>query len=201
MDTGIEKTLKALKKNKIEAVFYERSSEAVTALLTEIAPDQTVGIGGSVTVKSLELPEKLLERGNQVFFHWLNPEKSSEIRRNALKADIYLSSTNALTEEGQLVNIDGVGNRVVGMIYGPKKVFIICGINKIVGNLDEAIQHIKSNTYKNARRLNLKTPCAVTGNCNDCDSPQRMCSVTTIIHRKPAETELKVILIGEELGY
>jgi len=202
MDSRIERTLKALKKNKIDACYYERSEAAVAALLDEIKPADTVGIGGSVTVSSLEIPQKLLARGNKVYFHWLEaPEKRAETRKKAVQADVFLASGNALTEAGELVNIDGTGNRVCGMIFGPKKVIIVCGINKLVKNLDEALKYIKSNTYKNARRLNLKTPCAVTGNCNDCDSPQRMCNVTTIIHRKPMETELKVILIGEELGY
>jgi hypothetical protein len=87
------------------------------------------------------------------------------------------------------------------MIYGPKKVFIICGVNKLAKNVDDGLQRIKDNAYKNARRLKLNTPCAVTGKCSDCSSPQRMCNVTTIINKKPGQTEMEVILIGEELGY
>jgi NAD-dependent dihydropyrimidine dehydrogenase PreA subunit len=124
-----------------------------------------------------------------------------EAREKASRADVYLSSTNALTEEGKLVNIDGLGNRVASMIYGPKKVYILCGINKITKNLDEALQRIKDNTYKNARRLKLETPCAYTEKCTDCSSPQRMCSVTTIIERRPYKTDFEVIIIGQELGY
>jgi hypothetical protein len=124
-----------------------------------------------------------------------------EAREKAAKADVYLTSTNAVTENGQLVNIDGTGNRVAAMIFGPKKVFVICGINKIASNLDTAMQRIKENTYKNARRLKLKTPCAETEKCNDCRSPQRMCNITTIIERKPNKTAMEVIIIKEELGY
>jgi NAD-dependent dihydropyrimidine dehydrogenase PreA subunit len=175
----------------------------VNYLLENISKDAKVGFGGSVTVKSLNVPEKLIERGNEVLFHWLEstPEGMDNARKNAEQADIYISSTNALTEEGQLVNIDGVGNRVASMIFGPKKVFILCGINKITKDLDAAMQRIKDNAYKNARRLKLNTPCAVNEKCIDCRSPQRMCKVTTIINRKPTLTDLEVILIGEELGF
>lgn len=203
MDERIERTINALRKNKIEACYYEDSETALHALLKEISEKATVGVGGSVTVNNLEIPQKLAARGNKVFFHWLEsePERKAEARRNAGRADVYLSSTNALTEQGQLVNIDGVGNRVSSMIFGPRKVIIICGVNKIVENVDEALKRIKSTAYQNARRLNLATPCAITGECNDCDSPQRMCNVTTIIERKPGETELKVVIIGEEVGF
>ncbi|MPN17345.1 hypothetical protein SDC9_164698 [bioreactor metagenome] len=87
------------------------------------------------------------------------------------------------------------------MIFGPKKVYIICGINKLAENLEKAIERIKENTYKNARRLNLKTPCAITGKCNDCDSPQRMCSVTAILEKKPSKIDIEIIIINKSLGY
>ena len=203
MNIIVEKTIEALKKNNMEASYYEDSNSAISDLLMEIKVDETVGIGGSVTVKNLEIPEKLLERGNKIFYHWLENTKEgmTEARRNAMKADVYIASTNALTEKGQLVNCDGTGNRVAAMIYGPEKVFIICGINKIVKDLDAALDRIKAYTYLNARRLKLNTPCAITGKCNDCDSAQRMCSVTTIIDKSPRETKIKVLLIGEELGF
>ncbi|MGE5631013.1 MAG: lactate utilization protein [Caulobacteraceae bacterium] len=203
MQENVKKTMEALEKNNIKASYFDSSNGAVEYILGNIKKDDKVGIGGSMTVKTLGLPEKLIERGNQVFFHWLEstPEKASEARMNASHADVYLASTNALTEEGQLVNTDGTGNRVAGMIFGPKKVYIICGINKITKNLDAALQRIKDNAYKNARRLKLETPCAITGKCGDCRSPQRMCNVTTIINRKPSMTFLEVVIVGEELGY
>lgn len=203
MQEKVKKTIEALEKNHIHATYFNNSAEAVDYLLQNIKTGDVVGIGGSMTVKTMGIPEKLIERGNIVHFHWLEstPEKMDEAREKAAKADVYLTSTNAVTENGQLLNIDGTGNRVAAMIFGPKKVFIICGINKITSNLDTAMQRIKENTYKNARRLNLKTPCAETGKCNDCRSPQRMCNVTTIIERKPNKTAMEVIIIGEELGY
>lgn len=203
MQEQVKRTMEALESNGIKAAFFESSTEAVNYLLDSIKKEDQVGIGGSMTVKSLNIPEKLIQRGNTVHFHWLEstPEKMDEARKNANRADVYLSSTNALTEEGQLVNTDGVGNRVTSMIYGPRKVFVICGTNKITKNLDAALQRIKDNAYKNARRLKLNTPCAVNEKCADCRSPQRMCSVTTIINKRPSKTDLEVIIVGEELGY
>lgn len=203
MQEAVVKTLEALEKNGMKAKYFDDSQAAVGYLLDNIKPEATVGIGGSITVKSLEIPEKLQKRGNKVFFHWLEstPEGQDKARENAKSAEVYLSSTNAITEAGQLVNIDGTGNRVSTMIFGPKKVYVICGVNKITKNLDAAMERIKANTYKNAQRLKLDTPCAHTGKCNDCRSPQRMCNVTTIIERKPSKTDLEVIIIGQELGY
>ncbi|KUO70551.1 MAG: hypothetical protein APF77_21980 [Clostridia bacterium BRH_c25] len=203
MQEVVKKTLEALEKNGMKVAYFDDSDSAVSYLMESISQEAKVGIGGSVTVNSLGIPKKLIDRGNKVFFHWLesNSEAMDEARKNAAQADIYLSSTNALTEEGQLVNIDGLGNRVTSMIYGPKKVYILCGVNKISKNLDAALQRIKDNAYKNARRLKLDTPCAVNEKCSDCRSPQRMCSVTTIINRRPYKTDLEVILVGQELGY
>jgi acyl-CoA hydrolase len=203
MQEYVKKTIAALERNEIKAAYFDDSASAVNYLLENIKNDAKVGIGGSMTVKTLGIPEKLIERGNKVFFHWLEstPEGMNEARKNAAQADVYLSSTNALTEEGYLVNTDGVGNRVASMVFGPKKVFIICGVNKITKNLDAALQRIKDNTYKNTRRLKLSTPCAINGKCTDCRSPQRACRVTTIIYRKPTLTDLEVVLVGEELGF
>lgn len=203
MQESVKKTIESLGKNGIKATYFDDSGSAVKYLLENIDNNAKVGIGGSMTVKSLGIPELLIDRGNKVFFHWLEstPEGMDNARRNAEQADVYISSTNALTEEGQLVNTDGVGNRVASMIFGPKKVYVLCGVNKLTKNLDAALQRIKDNAYKNARRLKLDTPCAVNEKCSDCRSPQRMCSVTTIVNRKPTKTDLEVILVGEELGF
>jgi len=203
MQEAVKKALEALEKNGMKATYFDDSDSAVNYLMKNIKIEATVGIGGSMTVKSLGIPEKLIERGNKVYFHWLEstPQGMDEARKNAAQSDVYLSSTNALTEGGQLINIDGTGNRVASMIFGPKKVYVICGINKIAKDLDAALQRIKDNAYKNARRLKLDTPCAVTEKCSDCRSPQRMCNITTIIDRRPNRTGFEVIIIGQELGY
>lgn len=203
MNQQITNTIEALKKNNFEVKYFETSKEAVEEILKDIKPEETVGIGGSVTVKTLELDKKLMERGNKVYWHWLQstPEAMDEARMNASSADVYLSSTNALTEDGKLVNTDGTGNRVAAMFYGPKRTIVVCGVNKIAENLDAAMERIENNAYKNARRLKLNTPCAVNERCIDCNSPQRMCNITTIIRKKPMKKDFTVVLINEELGF
>jgi L-lactate utilization protein LutB len=203
MDKNISVTLEALKKNGFEAEYYESSKEAVEVILKDIKADESVGIGGSMTVKTLELDKLLLGRGNKVFWHWLEstPEGMDRARENASHADVYLASANALTKDGKLVNTDSNGNRVASMVYGPKRTIIICGVNKITENLDAAFERIEENAYKNARRLKLNTPCAATGKCSDCSSPQRQCRVTTIIKKKVGNRPMKVVIINEELGY
>ena len=203
MEDRVKRTMDSLLKNNIVASYFENSNEAVNYLLNEIEVSSTVGIGGSMTIMSLEIPHKLIGRGNNVAFHWLekSAEKMDEARILASKSDVYLTSTNALTEKGQLVNIDGVGNRVTAMIYGPKKVYIGCGVNKITSDFDSAVERIKCNAYKNARRLKLNTPCAMNEKCINCSSPERMCNVMTVIDKKPSKTQMEVIIINEELGF
>ncbi|KAB3529085.1 lactate utilization protein [Alkaliphilus serpentinus] len=199
----IKKLINNLKGKRIDAEYFE-SAEAVKAkIISEITKEDTVGIGGSMTIFDLKLHEELIKAGNEVYWHWLvEPEKRGQVRQKAATADIYLTSTNALTEAGELVNIDGVGNRVASMFYGPKKVIVICGINKITTDIISAIDRIKEKACpSNARRLNLKVPCAFTDLCNDCTSEERMCNITTIINNKPMTVDLKVYIVGEELGY
>ena len=203
MEKIMKQTVESLKKNNFDARYFETSKEAVEALLQEIGKDETVGIGGSMTVKELGLDTLLKERGNTVFWHWLEgtPEGMNQARASAATADVYLSSTNALTQDGKLVNTDGTGNRVTSMVYGPKRTIVICGKNKIAENVDAALERIENNAYKNARRLKLNTPCAINERCIDCSSPQRMCNITTIVRKNPGKTAISVFLINEELGY
>jgi hypothetical protein len=195
--------MKNLENRKIKAKYFQTKEDVRNTILEEVKPDMTVGIGGSMSVKEMGLHEDLIKAGNTVYWHWLvEPTQMSDIRKNAHTSDIYLTGTNALTEGGELINIDGVGNRVASMFYGPKKVIVICGTNKICSDLISAIDRIKNETCtKNARRLNRKTPCAATGECSDCQSPDRMCNVTTIISGKPEEVDLNVYIVGEELGF
>jgi hypothetical protein len=114
---------------------------------------------------------------------------------------VFLASSNAVTEDGKLYNIDGTGNRVAAMTFGPKKVILVCGINKIVKDIDDAHRRAKERAAPmNARRLNTKTPCAETGECADCSSPQRICNVYTALVKKPSRTDITVLLVGEPLG-
>lgn len=203
MEQIIKNTIENLKKNNFDVKYFDNSKEAVHEILKEIKSEETVGIGGSMTIKELQLDSLLKQRGNTVYWHWLEstPEDMNKARQSASQSDVYLTSTNALTQDGKLVNTDGTGNRVAAMFYGPKKTIVVCGINKIAENLDAALERIEMNAYKNARRLKLNTPCAINENCSDCSSPQRMCNITTIIRKKPMQKDITVILINEELGF
>ena len=197
--------INSLKANHFDALYTDTIQEAAQKALSLIPDSRTVGIGGSVTIREIGLVDALKKQGNIIFSHWeegLTPEEKADKRKKALTSDIYLTSSNAITLNGQLVNIDGTGNRVGAMVFGPKKIIIIAGANKLVNNLDEAFARIRNIAAPlNGSRLNLKTPCALTGKCVDCDSPDRMCNVSVVIHKKPNLSDITVILVGETLGY
>ena len=182
--------VEGLKKRGFEAVFVKTGAEAAEIVMKEAETAQSVGWGGSETVKGLGLREKLVAAGK-------------EVRDHQLVMDLFLLSANALTADGRIVNIDGNGNRVAASICGPKRVIYLIGRNKIVdGGIDAAIARIKTFACPpNCRRLGKQTPCALTGVCGDCDSPDRICKVTAVFDRKPTGVSAKVIVIDEELGY
>jgi len=197
--------LTALKENGFEAIYADNSKEALDKVMFLIPKEAKVGIGGSVTVRDIGLVEAIEKQGNTIFMDWRKPIELKEklkVRKAALTSDVYLTSSNAITLQGQLVNIDGTGNRVSAMIFGPKKVIIVAGANKLVDTLDEAFARIRNITGPlNGKRLNLKTPCALTGKCTDCNSPDRMCNVTVILEKKPNLSDITIVLVGENLGY
>ncbi len=202
--TNVEKALKALKDRNIDAEYVDTADQAREKLSTMVANNSTVGIGGSITVQELDLESLLLNKDCIVFWHWhgANQEEQDAIRRKAMNADFYICSSNALTLDGKLVNIDGTGNRIGAMVFGPRRAIIIVGINKLTENLHTAIERIKTKACPpNARRLKRNTPCAETDQCPDCSSPHRMCNVTTIIEGKPGSIDMNVLIVGEELGY
>lgn len=201
----VERTLKALRKNNFDAEFVPKAPDAAVEIFKRIPEGASVGIGGSLTLSQIGFfdeakkhPIKLLHP----FASGLSPEEGLQIRREVLLADVFITGTNAVTEDGKLINIDGTGNRVGAMIFGPKKVILVCGVNKIVKDLAEA--HRRAQEWAapmNAKRLGIKTPCAETGVCADCDSPQRICNIYTIIAKKPLRTDFTVLLVGEPLGF
>jgi L-lactate utilization protein LutB len=169
-----------------------------------IPPASSVGIGGSATLRQLGLIEEVKKRGFTVFNPLepkLTDDEKMDLRRKALLSGVFLVGTNAITEEGQLFNIDSIGNRVGAMFFGPKKVIVVAGTNKIVKDLDEAILKVQEWTAPiNAKRLKIATPCVQTGQCEDCESPGRICNIWVVIHKKPRQTDLQVVLVGETLG-
>lgn len=202
--SAINITIENLKRNGFKAQCFEDRKAAIEAILSAIGPEESVGFGGSMTLEELGLYDALKERGNPVFWHWRTApgEDKKAILKAAAAADVFLSSTNAVTESGSLVNIDGTANRISGMLYGHKRVFLIAGVNKIARTHEEALIRIKNVACPaNARRLNRDTPCAQTGRCMNCTSPDRICMATLIIDRQPGGNPITVYLINESLGY
>ncbi len=179
---------------------FENKEMAKDELLKEIKIDETVALGGSMTLQEMGIYEDLKNRGNEVIWHWRKDVESP--LQKAINSDVYLTSTNALTMDGKLVNMDGTGNRVAAMMFGHKNVYVIVGKNKICKDYEEARERIRNVAAPlNAKRLNVNTPCAITGKCNDCNSPQRICKVEGIIHRNPNSCQIHIYLVDEELGY
>ena len=202
----IEKTMARLKKNGMEAFYYPTRGPAKEAILQKIPPGAVVGLGGSMTTREMGLLDALVQKGHVVHDHWkegLSPTERVEVGRKQQRSEVFLTSTNALTIDGKLINIDATGNRVTSMIFGPPKVIVVTGTNKIVQNLEEGLDRLKKVAAPpNCQRRQDPTPCAVDLICRDCDSPARLCRVTTIIERRPfGIQEFTVFLIGENLGY
>ena len=200
----VERTINALKKNNFEALFVSDSKAAFDEVMSRIPDGASVGIGGSVTLDQLGLLDALGNRNIQLIWpiqQAKTMEERFELIRKSFSADIFLSSTNAVTEDGKLFNVDATGNRVGAMFIGPKKVIIVSGVNKIVKNIEAAEKKVMEWTApQNAKRLNRKTPCTETGVCSDCNSPDRICNIYVTLAKRPSRTEVVVILVGENLG-
>lgn len=185
------------------AMYFETGVEAKDCILSTIDSGKIIGMGGSVTVNSLGIPEALQEKGCEIYSHSFRPDDDAhKVRMQAIDSDYFLCSTNAITEKGTLVNIDGTCNRIAAMCYGPDNIIYIVGKNKFTEDVGSAIMRIKSEACpKNAKRLGLNTPCGTVGKCMDCNSPQRMCRNTLITERPPRNVNATIILVGEDLGY
>jgi LUD domain len=194
-----------LKKNGFDAHWVPDIDAARELILPMLIPYDSFGFGGSETVRKLGLIEHLQAEGKTVHDHWqsdLSPEESLAIRRAQLTSDCFFCSANAVSMTGEIVNVDGAGNRTSAMGFGPKKVFIVAGVNKVANDLPGALQRIRDVAGPmRAKSLGMPTPCAETGVCSDCRSPQRICRITTILHRQPMLTPTCVVLINRSLGY
>lgn len=196
--------LQNLKKRNMGAYYCDSKEDAVKLAMSFVEEGSTVSYGGSMTlvdtgmIDSLrEADLKLLDRGTAQ-----NKEEVLDIYEKSFGADTYFMSSNAISLDGQLVNIDGNGNRVAALIYGPKQVIIMAGMNKVESNVDDAINRVQNFAAPpNTQRLNRNTPCHKTGFCHDCQSDDCICSNTVITRRSMVEERIKVIMIGEVLGY
>ena len=181
--------------------FFESGGEAVSYLCSKLR-GKSVGIGGSMTVEQLGLYDALSTE-SMVYWHWKQP--ADEAREKAAGAQAYISSANAIAGTGEIVNIDGNGNRVAALSYGHEEVYIVAGVNKLTEELGSAIFRARNIAAPlNARKRGHKTPCAVGGEprCYDCHSPERICRVTSIINRPPnCVGTMELVLINEELGF
>jgi len=198
----VETVIKSLKRNRFRVEHVESIASATKAVLEMIPLNAKVGVPGTTTVRQLGIVGLLRKRGTNVLdLAQVKESLRGELMRQLLRCDILLASTNALTLDGKLVNIDLYGNRVAGMIFGPKRVLLVIGINKIVRDVDEAVKRIKNVIAPyHAMARGSKTPCTTTGHCSDCNSPERICNVTTIIEKKPWSTDMAILLVGADLG-
>ena len=189
MENLCMRTVEALRQRGFEAVYCATAEEAAQSVRAEVDAVQRVGMGGSVTMKELGVTA--------------HAESSGTLLTRGADCDLFLLSANAVTADGRIVNIDGNGNRVAASVSGPKKVVYAIGRNKIVdGGIDAAIDRIKEKACPpNCVRLSKKTPCAATGKCADCDSPDRICKVTAVFDRRPTGTPTKVYVVNADLGY
>lgn len=205
LEARADEALKNLGKHEFETIKVPNRLSAAAEIMRRIPPTKTIGVGGSVTLREIGIIEKLQEQGNIIYDHWkqgLSKEENLSARKMQLTSDVFLTSANAVTSSGEIVNIDGFGNRISSMMFGPKEVMIVVGTNKIVRDLPEAMQRIKTVAAPmNAKRFGADTPCAKLGKCLDCDSAQRICRGTLIMERRPFSTKMLVILVGEELGF
>lgn len=196
--------VKALEANRFEAYYCADRNEAKQKILSLIPKDETVSWGGCLTMEEIGVIDELRNGGYSVIDRETakTPEERAELMRNALLCGTFLSGTNAITESGQLVNIDGNGNRAAALIYGPKRVIIACGTNKIVRSAEDAL--IRARTIAapiNAQRFDIKTPCTITGKCADCSSDDCICNVFVTTRRSKPAGRIKVVIIGETLGF
>ncbi|MBL3539614.1 lactate utilization protein [Aminivibrio sp.] len=188
-----------------EAVYVDSAEEALAEVLKLIPAGASVGVPGSVTIREIGAMEALTQRGCTVIHHW-DPSLSGEERlqklQDELLADFFLTSSNAVTKDGMLVNIDGNGNRVSGMAWGKNTLIFVIGMNKVTADLDGAISRTRNAaTPPNALRLGLEPPCTKTGHCVNCSSEERVCKALLILERATGGRKTHVILVGEDLGF
>ena len=204
----LDAVAEALRGNHFDVHVVADTAAAKALVLDRIVPEiapGTVSFGGSVTLAATGLPEALCAVPGVSVIDTLEklptPEAAYERRRQALLADLFLTGTNAVTEDGVLVNLDMIGNRACAIAFGPRRVVVLVGRNKIVPDLGAAIRRIKEFAAPvNAMRLGKKTPCAVSGRCEDCGSPERICNVWTITEKSYPRGRVTVICINQDLG-
>lgn len=205
MDERIQKTMDNLRLNRMKPYFVESREELYGVICGLIKDDKLITSGGSMTLKESGVADLLMNEFKDVYLDrskGKDKDEVDEIMKRAFVSDTFFASSNAITEDGELYNVDGNGNRVSAMIYGPKQVIVVAGVNKIVKDLAEAKERVeKIAAPKNTVRLSCDTPCAKTGECMHCHSPARICcSYVTLAYQRVPD-RIKVIIVNEDLGY
>ena len=205
MNERIEKVISALKKNKMKPYFVKTKDEALSTIRDLLKDGETVSNGGSVSLEEIGL-FPLLRSGKYNFLdrakEGLSPSEASEIMRKSLLADTFFACANAITEDGEIYCVDGRGNRISAMIFGPLSVILVVGKNKIVKDIAEAEERLRTIAAPmNTQRLNLTTPCAKTGKCENCKGDNRICCSYLVLRQQREKDRIKVIIVDENLGY
>ncbi len=208
VEEKIEKAMEELKRNGFDVIVAEDGEEALSEVLEMVSSDSLVGVGGSVALREVGVVEALDGLDVEVANHWRAREKDGsveevqEVRKRQVNSDIFLTGSNAVTETGKLVNIDGIGQRVAAMVVGDKKVIVVVGVNKITEDVEEGLNRARNVAApKNAERLDRDVPCIDVGECVDCDSTDRICNVIEVIEKEPIYSDITVIFVKEDLGY
>jgi L-lactate utilization protein LutB len=205
IDEKIRRTTESLKKNNYAVYVVDTKEDAAGKIEDIIEKGSTVSFGGSMSIIECGILDILRNGEYNLLDRYkkgLTSEDIGKIFRESFFSDYYLTSTNALTENGELVNIDGNGNRAAAMMFGPRKVIVVAGINKIVRDIDEAYKRVRDEAAPiNAKRLSKNTPCSVTGKCADCSSPERICSHMVVTYRQNTKDRGIVIIVKENIGY
>jgi L-lactate utilization protein LutB len=199
------KMVKAMQRRHFDAYYCATASEA-KAKVNELIPDgASVTWGGTMTVRDMDIPKMLQERGTLKVWDRdkvETPEEKQEMYLRAFQADYYLSSANAITEDGIIVNIDGNGNRVAAITWGPQHVIFVVGMNKVAQDPEAALKRARSTAAPiNAARFDIQTPCQLDGQCHNCNSPQSICNYIHFLRNSSKPGRIIVILVGENLGY
>lgn len=205
LDQRIERVIDSLRKRKMLGIYIENKNDLIPKLKEFLIEGSTIGVGDSLTLQSLGVFE-LLNNGNYKYLNKymknITSKEKKDIYIKNFSSDTFITGTNAITEEGEIFNIDGNGSRVAPIIYGPKQVILIVGINKIVKNMDEAYNRVRQYSAPiDAKRLGKNTPCTLKGKCYNCKSDDRICNDFVTISGQFIKDRIKVIIVNENLGY
>ena len=205
MDERIQRTMEALRRNNMKPYYAENREQLFDIVRELVKEDKLITAGGSVTLEESGVKALLMDEFKGIYLdrsEGMTPEEVEDILHKAFVSDSFFASSNAVTEEGELYNVDGRGNRVSAMIYGPRQVVLIVGTNKIVKDMDEAVKRVEHVAApRNTKRLHSGTPCEATGSCAHCRSSGRICCSYVRMGQQRVADRIKVIIVNESLGY